>query len=88
MGPMLIILTAPREQEVPLNVPNEELNRNTSDLHTEMRLEVQNREKHEDEGTVVEQPRGVPPERTFGDDHISEETHETTHSGTPRGGCR
>jgi len=78
-----MILTALHEGEVPSNVPNEELGRNSPDLyHVEPQSEVQNQGEREDHGPVAERPPEAAPERISGED-----TLKTIQSGKSRGEC-
>lgn len=86
MGPTLMIRVALREQGVPLNAPNEEVNPSASNLRTEIQSEVRSLREREDEGTVAVQPREVLPEHTLSSDHTT--TRDAVHPVTPQGRYR
>jgi len=87
MRPILTILTALHEREVPSNAPNELLNRSAPDLHAEKPSEVGNRGGCEDHGTVAKRPSEAPSEHILGDNHVGEDANDTGKSGRSMGEC-
>jgi len=85
MGPMLMILTALHEQEVPSNASNETPGRNAPDLHADTQSEVGNRGERVDHGTVAERPSKTPSEHIPGDSHAGEGVSDTVKLGRSSG---
>ena len=89
MGPVLMILKAAHEQEVPSNPPKEHFSHNTPDLSSaERESEAQNQGERDDQGTVTERPLEAPPERLSEGGHIGEGVHAAVQLGIPRGECQ
>ena len=85
MGPILTILIAPHEREIPSDSLNKELSHSAHDLHRpEAQSEAQNQGKREDHGTV-NQPRGASPERISNNDRVGEDVHGAVQSAKSGG---
>ena len=92
IGPMLMILIAPRErepeQEVPSDAANEQIAHNALNLDcAEGELEVRNLEEGGDQGTVPERPSAVVPERTHDNDQVSEGARHAIRSERSESEC-
>ena len=87
MGPMLMIPTALHEGEVPSSPSNEQLSRNTPDLHAETQSEVGNRGEREDHGTVAGRSSEAPSEHKSGGAHVGRDAPEAVKLGKSKGEC-
>ena len=85
MGPILTILTALHEREIPSDAPDNELSHSAHDLHRpEAQSEALNQGLREDHGTV-NKPRGESPERVSSNDHVGEDVHDAIQSAKSGG---
>jgi hypothetical protein len=90
MDPMPMFLAAiyegEHEQEVQMNPPDEQLNRNAPGLSTaERQSEDWNWQGHTERGTVAERPTEIPPKHIPDDMHIDEESHDAVQFGASEG---
>ena len=86
MGPILTILIALHEREIPSDSPDKGLSHSAHDLHhPEAQSEAQSQEEPEGHGTVVDHPQEAPPERGSSDDRVGEDVHDAAQSAKSGG---